>query len=55
MDVEAELADVLIQCLNFADVAGINPLRAIEEKIDKNASKYPVERARGKATKDTDL
>jgi dCTP diphosphatase len=42
-EVEDELADVLIQCLNFAAVAKIDVLTAIDRKIDKNASKYPLE------------
>lgn len=54
-DVQAELADVLIQCLNFADAAGIDVLRAIESKIDANEEKYPVDKARGSAAKYTDL
>jgi NTP pyrophosphatase (non-canonical NTP hydrolase) len=42
-DVEDELADVLIQCLNFAAVAEIDVLAAIDRKVDKNARKYPLE------------
>jgi dCTP diphosphatase len=41
-EIEDELADVLIQCLNFASVAGIDVLAAIERKIEKNAIKYPI-------------
>src|SRR4051794_9963940 len=45
--IEAELADVVIQCLNFADAAGIEPLAAVTRKIEENERKYPVETARG--------
>jgi NTP pyrophosphatase (non-canonical NTP hydrolase) len=52
---EDELADVLIHCLNFADVAGIDVLDAIEMKISKNEVNYPVDKARGSPEKYTDL
>lgn len=54
-DVEAELADVLIQCLNFANATGIDVIAAIDSKIDGNEQRYPVEKARGNADKHTDL
>jgi NTP pyrophosphatase (non-canonical NTP hydrolase) len=54
-DVEEEIADILIYSLQFATVCGIDPARAIEAKIEKNARNYPVEKARGKATKYTEL
>src|SRR5438045_2331891 len=44
--VQEELADILIQCLNFAEVAGIDVLDAVENKIDANEEKYPVDKAR---------
>jgi NTP pyrophosphatase (non-canonical NTP hydrolase) len=49
--VEEELADVLIQCLNFADAAGVDVLVAIDQKIDRNGKRYPVDSSRGRATK----
>lgn len=54
-EVEGELADVLIQCLNLANRADIDPLAAISRKIDLNEERYPVERARGSARKHTEL
>jgi dCTP diphosphatase len=54
-DVEAELADVMIQCLNFAAATGIDLLAAMARKIDENAEKYPVEKARGRSAKSSDL
>jgi len=54
-DVEAELADVMIQCLNFAAATGIDVLAAIERKIELNAERYPVEKSRGRSAKYRDL
>jgi NTP pyrophosphatase (non-canonical NTP hydrolase) len=53
--VEDELADVLIQCLNFANRAGIDPIAAVSRKIGVNEERYPVARARGNARKHTEL
>src|SRR5436190_520336 len=41
--VSDELADVLIQALNFADIASIDPIAAMHRKIDMNEAKYPVD------------
>jgi NTP pyrophosphatase (non-canonical NTP hydrolase) len=54
-EIEAELADVLIQCLNFASAAEIDVLAALDRKIEENTRKYPVSLSRGKATKYSDL
>jgi dCTP diphosphatase len=53
--IEEELADVLIYALEFANIAGIDVATAIERKMALNAQKYPVEKARGRSTKYTDL
>jgi NTP pyrophosphatase (non-canonical NTP hydrolase) len=37
-----ELADVLILCLGFSDVMGIDISEAIDTKLRKAAEKYPV-------------
>ena len=50
-DVEDELADVLTYCLLLADAIGADPLQLIAAKNEKNASKYPAERVRGKSLK----
>ena len=50
-----EIADVLIFALLFCDAAGIDPTAAIRIKLEKNAAKYPVDKARGSAMKYTDL
>jgi NTP pyrophosphatase (non-canonical NTP hydrolase) len=50
-EVEHEIADVLIFLVELADRLKIDPLAAAERKLTLNAQKYPVEKARGKATK----
>ena len=50
-----EIADVLLYLLRLADQLGIDPLAAAERKIDDNARKYPVEKARGHARKYDEL
>jgi len=50
-----ELADVLIYALEFANATGLDVAGAIEAKMAANAKKYPVERARGRAEKYTEL
>ncbi len=46
-----EMADVLILLLSTADVVGVDLHAAALAKIEENARKYPVEKARGTATK----
>ena len=50
-----ELADVLSYCILMADVCGLDLDQIMNEKIDKNEAKYPVEKARGSAAKYTEL
>lgn len=50
-----ELADVFNYCLLMADRLGIDIVQATSDKIDRNAAKYPVEKARGSAKKYTEL
>lgn len=50
-----ELADVMTYCLLLANTLDIDLEAAIKEKISINAQKYPVEKAKGTATKYTDL
>ena len=49
--VEEEIADVMIYLLRLADLLEINLDQAVEEKIRKNAEKYPVALAKGNAVK----
>jgi NTP pyrophosphatase (non-canonical NTP hydrolase) len=53
--VEEEIADVVIYALEFANVTGIDLAAAIEAKLAANAQKYPVDKARGRAEKYTEL
>ena len=49
--VEAELADVVIYALQFADRGEIDLASAVRRKMRINAEKYPVERSRGSSRK----
>lgn len=53
--VSEEIADVAIYLLELADVVDIDVAQAIREKLQKNAVKYPIDKARGVSTKYTDL
>ncbi len=46
-DVRAELADVFLGVLRFADVAGVDLYEAAAEKLKVNAARYPLA-ARGR-------
>ncbi len=50
-----ELADVVIYALEFANITGLDLASAIEAKMASNAQKYPVEKAKGRADKYTEL
>ena len=50
-NVKEELADVMIYCLQMAIALDVDPIEIIKNKMDKNAKKYPVEKAKGVATK----
>jgi dCTP diphosphatase len=53
--VRAELADVLLYLVRLADELGVDLAAAAHDKIDINARKYPVDKARGTSRKSTDL
>jgi len=53
--IEEEIADVVIYSLEFANICGIDLAAAIERKVAANARKYPIEKARGRADKYTEL
>ena len=50
-EVELEIADVLLFLLRLCDKLQIDPVQAAHRKLDLNAEKYPVDKARGRATK----
>jgi dCTP diphosphatase len=47
--IAAEIADVAIALLLLCDRIGLDLGRAIEEKLARNAARYPVETSRGRA------
>ena len=49
--VKEELADVLVYCRNMLDKLGLDEDEIVNEKMNRNETKYPVEKARGKAEK----
>ena len=50
-----EVADIAVYLIELCDNLAIDLEEAILHKLDKNAEKYPVEKARGVATKYTKL
>jgi hypothetical protein len=42
---------VLIYLVNLADKCGIDPVQAAYDKIEKNRTKYPADKVRGKHNK----
>jgi dCTP diphosphatase len=50
-----ELADVVIYALEFANATGLDVAATVVAKIEANARKYPVEKARGRSVKYTEL
>ncbi len=53
--VKEEIGDVQIYLARLADKLGFSPLEAAEEKLKQNIKKYPIEKAKGKAKKYTEL
>lgn len=54
-DIKDEMADIYIYLLEMSDVLGVDLIEAANKKLDKNAKKYPVEKAKGNAKKYTEL
>jgi dCTP diphosphatase len=50
-----ELADVLLYLVRLADELDVDLAAAARDKIERNALKYPVDKARGTSRKSTDL
>ena len=53
--VKEELADVMVYSQNLLDKLGLDADEIINMKMSMNEAKYPVERAKGKADKYTQL
>jgi len=50
-----ELADVFYWLIMLSNHYNINLTSALEKKMDQNEAKYPVEKAKGKSSKYTEL
>lgn len=53
--VKEELADVIVNCQNLLDKLNLDVDQIINEKMDQNEKKYPVEKVKGQAKKYTEL
>jgi NTP pyrophosphatase (non-canonical NTP hydrolase) len=54
-EVGEELADVINYCLQFANSTGLDISTIVKDKVNKTEKKYPVDKAKGSATKYTKL
>lgn len=54
-EVKEELADVMNYCLQMASKLGLDPIDIVNAKMDETEKKYPVDKAKGVATKYTKL
>ena len=50
-DVKEELADVINYCIRLASIMNLDPKEIVLAKLERNAIKYPVEKAKGVSTK----
>lgn len=53
--VAEEIADVLLYLLQLSDKLKIDPIDAARKKLQTNAEKYPVDRAKGTSKKYSEL
>ena len=53
--VKEELADVIVYCQDMLDKLGLDADEIVNEKMNKNEAKYPVERSRGSSAKYDEL
>lgn len=54
-EISDELADVFYWVIKLSEHYNIDLIDACNKKMDKNESKYPVEKAKGKSNKYTEL
>ena len=52
---EEEIGDVLIYIIRLADRLSISPVEAAKKKMEKNRTRYPVDKAKGNAKKYTEF
>ncbi len=55
VDMEDELADVFYWVIMLANKYNIDLIKALNQKMDKNEEKYPIEKAKGVSSKYTEL
>ena len=53
--VKEELADVIVYSQNMLDKLGLDADQIVNEKMERNEEKYPVDKAKGKSEKYTEL
>ncbi len=53
--VKEELADVIVYSQNLLDKLGLDSDEIVNMKMDQNEAKYPIEKARGRSEKYTEL
>lgn len=53
--VKEELADVIVYCQDMLDKLGLDVDEIVNAKMTKNEAKYPVEKAKGKYNKYSEL
>ena len=51
IEIEDELADVLLNIFRFSDLYNVDLSSALKTKIEKSEKKYPVEKCKGKNKK----
>ena len=49
-EVKEELADVIVYCIDMLDKLNLDADEIVNAKMDQNEAKYPVSKAKGKAT-----
>jgi NTP pyrophosphatase (non-canonical NTP hydrolase) len=54
-EITEEVADVAIYLLNLCNKLDIDLANAIESKLTKSAQKYPIDKAKGRSDKYTEL
>lgn len=50
-EISDEIADIAMYLFELADNMGLDLIQAMEKKLKKNESKYPVEKAKSRHTK----
>lgn len=53
--IKEELADILSYAFLLAEKHNLDPFEIVADKIKKNGEKYPVDKAKGKSDKYTEL